>query len=50
MIVGIDPFSSEDPMEVYQNILGGKMKFPKNFNKDARYLVKRFCTANLSKR
>jgi len=31
--VGIDPFSDEDPIIIYQNILKGKLKFPKDFNK-----------------
>jgi protein kinase X len=31
MLVGIDPFSDDDPMAVYQNILKGKIKFPRNF-------------------
>lgn len=28
MIVGIDPFNDEDPMQVYQKIIKGKVKFP----------------------
>lgn len=50
MLVGIDPFTSNDPMEVYQKILKGKIKFPKNFPKDARSLVKNLCVADLTKR
>lgn len=40
MIAGIDPFNADDPMSIYQNILRGKVKFPRKFNKDARSLVK----------
>jgi hypothetical protein len=29
MIAGIDPFADEDPMIIYQNILKGKLHFPK---------------------
>ena len=50
MLVGIDPFSDEEPMAVYQNILRGKIKFPSNFNKDARSLVKHLLIADLGKR
>ena len=33
MIVGIDQFSDEDPMMVYQKILKGKIKFPSFFDR-----------------
>lgn len=50
MLVGIDPFSDEEPMAVYQNILKGKIKFPSNFDKDAKSLVKHLLIADLGKR
>lgn len=50
MLVGIDPFSDDDPMAVYQNILKGKIKFPSNFPKDAKSLVKHLLVADLTKR
>ena len=33
MIAGIDPFSDDDPMNIYQKILSGKIYFPKDFDK-----------------
>jgi hypothetical protein len=33
MNAGIDPFSDEDPMRIYQNILKGRLTFPKDFDK-----------------
>jgi protein kinase A len=33
MLAGIDPFSDEDPMNIYQKILKGKVHFPKTFDK-----------------
>jgi hypothetical protein len=33
MNAGIDPFTDEDPMAIYQKILKGKVKFPRNFDK-----------------
>ena len=33
MNAGIDPFTDEDPMNIYQNILKCKLKFPKTFDK-----------------
>ena len=50
MLVGIDPFSDEDPMNVYHKILKGKINFPKHFDKNARSLVKHLLVADLSKR
>eukprot|EP00921_Rhytidocystis_pertsovi_P009474 GHVQ01015230.1.p1 GENE.GHVQ01015230.1~~GHVQ01015230.1.p1 ORF type:complete len:336 (-),score=17.05 GHVQ01015230.1:261-1268(-) len=50
MIVGYPPFVDEDPMAIYQKILAGKVVFPKFFDRDARVLVKKVLTADLSKR
>ena len=50
MIVGIDPFSDDDPMSVYQNILRGKVKFPNSFDNDAKSLVKHLLASDLAKR
>ena len=48
--IGIDPFNSEDPMEIYQKILKGKVKFPRAFDKGAKSLVKHLLVADLTKR
>eukprot|EP00413_Alexandrium_margalefii_P047884 CAMPEP_0204584322 /NCGR_PEP_ID=MMETSP0661-20131031/46272_1 /ASSEMBLY_ACC=CAM_ASM_000606 /TAXON_ID=109239 /ORGANISM="Alexandrium margalefi, Strain AMGDE01CS-322" /LENGTH=324 /DNA_ID=CAMNT_0051593759 /DNA_START=33 /DNA_END=1007 /DNA_ORIENTATION=+ len=50
MIVGYPPFVDEDPMQIYQKILSGKIVFPKLFNKEAKGLVKKLLTADLGKR
>jgi len=50
MQAGIDPFTDDDPMAIYQKILKGKVKFPKNFDKNCKSLVKHLLTADLSKR
>merc|ERR1712187_300283 len=50
MIVGQPPFCDEDPMGIYQKILAGKVYFPKYFDKNAKALVKKLNTADLSKR
>jgi serine/threonine protein kinase len=63
MIAGIDPFTDEDPMAIYQKILKGKVKFPRGFdrftillflliikNRNAKSLVKHLLVADLSKR
>ena len=33
MHAGIDPFNDDDPMAIYQKILKGKIKFPRDFDK-----------------
>merc|ERR1711988_1880422 len=50
MIVGQPPFCDEEPMGIYQKILAGKIVFPKMFDKNAKTLVKKLLTAELSKR
>jgi hypothetical protein len=50
MIAGIDPFSDEDPMMVYQKILKGKIKFPSGFDSNAKSLVKHLLETDLTKR
>lgn len=50
MLAGIDPFNDSDPMMIYQNIIRLNLKFPRNFDKDARSLVKHLLVADLSKR
>ena len=50
MIAGIDPFADDDPLLIYQNILKGKLHFPKGFDNDAKSLVKHLLVNDLSKR
>lgn len=50
MLAGIDPFNDCDAMSVYHNILKGKLRFPKDFNQDAKSLIKHLLVADLSKR
>ena len=50
MIAGIDPFSDDDPMMVYQKILKGKIKFPSGFDSNAKSIIKHLCDGDLTKR
>ena len=50
MIAGIDPFSDDDPMMVYQKILKGKIKFPTGFDSNAKSLIKHLLESDLTKR
>ena len=38
MLVGVDPFSDDDEIIIYQRILSGKLSFPEKFNRFA-YIV-----------
>jgi serine/threonine protein kinase len=50
MLVGIDPFSDDDPMKTYKKIIKGKINFPKDIDKDAKSLIKHLLTADTTKR
>jgi protein kinase A len=50
MLVGIDPFSDDEPMKTYQKILKGKINFPKEINKDAKSLIKHLLVQDTTKR
>ncbi|CAD8180468.1 unnamed protein product [Paramecium pentaurelia] len=50
MLAGIDPFNDEDPMAIYQKILKGKVKFPRNFDNEAKSLVKHLLEQDVTKR
>lgn len=50
MLVGIDPFSDEDPMGIYQKILKGAFKFPRNFDVNAKSIIKHLLVMDVTKR
>lgn len=50
LLVGVCPFSDDDPLETYEKIINGRYKFPSTFNKDAKSLIKHLLEADLSKR
>lgn len=50
MYLGIDPFYNADPMQIYQNILKSNIKFPNDFDQDAKSLVRHLLVSDLSKR
>ncbi|KAI9909086.1 hypothetical protein PsorP6_014810 [Peronosclerospora sorghi] len=47
MLAGQPPFSDDDPMGIYQQILSGKLNFPRFFDRNAMGLIKRMLTADL---
>ena len=50
MMAGQDPFTDDDPMVIYQKILKGKIRFPRNFDRNAKSLIRHLVIADLSKR
>lgn len=50
MMAGQPPFVDDDPMGIYQQILAGRIAFPKYFDRNAKSLVKKLLVADLTKR
>ena len=50
LMYGRPPFMASDPYEIFEMILKTKMKFPKDFDKDSKSLIKHLCAHDLSKR
>lgn len=50
MLAGIDPFNDPDPIVMYQNIVNGKLKFPKTIDFDSKSLIKHLLQNDLTKR
>ncbi|KAL7540062.1 hypothetical protein ACHAXR_009833 [Thalassiosira sp. AJA248-18] len=50
MMVGDPPFLDEDPMGIYQQILTGKVRFTRSYDKYAKSLTKKLLTTDLTKR
>jgi len=50
MLAGQPPFVDDDPMNIYHQILAGKIAFPRHFDRNAKNLIKKLLTADLTKR
>jgi serine/threonine protein kinase len=50
MLCGIDPFSDDDPLKIYEKIIECKIKFPSLFDDNAKSLIKHLLEKDLSKR
>ena len=50
MLAGYPPFFDEDHVRLYEKILAGKVRYPPNFDPNAKDLIKRLLVADLSKR
>ena len=50
MMSGQPPFIDDDPMGIYQQILAGKVNFPRHIDRQAKSLIKKLLVADLTKR
>lgn len=50
MLAGQPPFVDDDPMEIYQQIVAGKLTFPRFIEPKAKSLIKKLLVADLTKR
>ena len=50
LLHGRPPFMSTDPYAIFKMIINEKLRFPKDFDKDAKSLIKHLCAHDLSKR
>ncbi|KAI7868931.1 kinase-like domain-containing protein [Spinellus fusiger] len=50
MLAGYPPFYDDDHLKLYEKILAGKIKWPQYFDPEAKDLLKRLLTSDLSKR
>ena len=46
-LAGQPPFVDDDPMGIYQQILAGKLNFPRYFDRNAKNLIKKLLVADL---
>ncbi|KAJ1454501.1 kinase-like domain-containing protein [Pelagophyceae sp. CCMP2097] len=50
MMVGQPPYVDDDPMGIYQQILNGKLNFPRFIERSAKSLIKKLLVSDLTKR
>ena len=49
-LVGYPPFLDQNPIKLYKKKIKGKINFPKDFNKNAKSIIKYFLKVNMNKR
>lgn len=50
MLAGQPPFVDDDPMGIYQQILAGKLNFPRYIDRNVKALIKKLLLADITKR
>jgi protein kinase X len=50
MLCGYPPFIADTTIGIYRKVIAGKLYIPRHISKDARYLIRHFLTADLTRR
>jgi len=50
MIIGVTPYFSSDKDELFDNIMNGKLKLPRNISQEVKHLIISLLNRNPSKR
>lgn len=50
MMIGNPPFMANDPYQIFKMVLNDKIKFTRDFDPDAKCLIKKLCQHDLTKR
>lgn len=50
MILGYPPFYDDSPIKIYEKIIAGHISFPACLHPDARDIIQKLCTNDLSSR
>lgn len=50
MAAGYPPFFADQPLQIYEKIVSGKIRFPSHFSSDLKDLLKNMLQVDLSKR
>jgi hypothetical protein len=49
-MIGRPPFMSSDPCAIFEKALNKKMKFTRDFDPEAKKIIRKLCNVDLSKR
>merc|ERR1712071_486786 len=50
MAAGYPPFFADQPIQIYEKIVTGRVRFPSHFSQELKTLIKRFLETDTSKR
>jgi hypothetical protein len=50
MMIGRPPFMDKDPYNIFKKVINEKIKFTRDFDPEAKDLIKKLCHHDLSKR
>ena len=50
MVAGYPPFFADQPIQIYEKIVSGKVRFPSHFTSDLKDLLRNLLSVDLTKR